>query len=1555
MAPSGTGGGIFNWGSLTLSNTIVANQSGGGDCFIPPDITSNGHNLESGTSCGFTGTGDLQNANPLLGALADNGGPTQNMALLPGSPAIDVGSCEQTTDQRGIARPQGATCDIGAYERLDTSTFIPVACGDGQIDSVIDGFENASLWSGHFEGSGVSIPTLSNTTGCSPNSGSSMAINYNLSASSISDGWFVITRTFIAPANLSNYSHLRIGLKGSDPNAHHTFQIKLVNHVGGLDYTYWRAAESVTDLPVWRPLYIDFKEFTCFGDTATICSSPPPLDLAAITRIEIAVSKCVSNGNECEPSSENANILYLDELAVVDLRPGAGNRLVQTSIEQVVPNPDLRSSTAGAILNHQDSTSLIPAWFGESTPNYNTYAEAVALHVFVDEYERTGGVNYRDTANSLADKLMSLQIPDGKANAGGWYTAYKPDGSGGIVPMDGSCTGDESLTPDIDRCAWVGNTGWATMALVRLKNSGIYPNATQLNSSIDKAATWMVSQVGRITEYPGLVTVGMEGNISTYFGLVAAGKDSEASQLGNKIYQYGWDSTEKRMKIGAAPSDYATAIDVSGSWGAQFLRHIGRADDALSSQEFAASILRTTSFDANNFANAIVEGYGDIVGPWTMTVEFGGQAAAAGMLYANKVMEQIYLLQQPDGSFPDSTDNWYGGTVPPWTTTMTGVAPTAWVYFAQNGDPLSTTPDAFIFTDQTGVATSTLITSSAITVNGINIAAPISISSCTGTNCAYSTDNGSTWQTSAGAVADSNQVKVRMTSSALYSTTSDLTLNMGGTTDTFSVTTAEPTYTVTYDGNGNTGGAVPTDAGTYAQSATVTVQGNTGALVKTSYTFNVWNTAANGSGIARAAASTFSMGAANVTLYAQWTLAAVAPGAPTIGTATPLNTSARVAFTPGAIGTGTLVNYTASCSTNNVNFISNTGSASPITVSGLSNGVAYTCKVKTTSTVGDSPWSALSGTVTPSTVPGAPTIGAATAGYSSAMVAFTPPASNGGAMITSYSATSTPGSLSGSCNAPCTSITVNGLTNGTTYTFTVTAHNSAGNSAPSAASNSVKPAKTVPGAPTIGAATAGNAQATVTFTPPASSGGSTITQYKATSSPGNRTGSCSAPCTSIKISYLTNGTAYTFRVTARNAIGVGAASSPSNSVTPAKVPGAPRIGRATAGNASATVTFTAPASNGGAAIDGYTVTSTPAGGVDSNRVGQAGSTGLSHRITGLVNGTYYTFKVTAHNRVGTGAASWSSNRVKPSATAAAAASDGNAVSPYQPKNDLNGDGLSDILWYNTNGATTVWLMDGATMTSSAALLADPGWVIAGSGDFDGDGKADILWRNPSDGTVNMWRMDGASATSTATLLADPLWDIAGVGDFDGDGKADILLRRANDGAVNLWLMDGAAATPHSALLADPLWDVAGIGDFNGDGKADILMRRPTDGTVNMWLMDGAAVTTNATLLADPKWDVAGTGDFNGDGKADILMRRQSDGTVNLWQMDGAHMTSTATLLADPKWDVVGSGDFDGDGKADILMRHPSDGTVAMWLMDGASMKSSAVLLADPAWRPVGMQ
>jgi uncharacterized repeat protein (TIGR02543 family) len=134
-----------------------------------------------------------------------------------------------------------------------------------------------------------------------------------------------------------------------------------------------------------------------------------------------------------------------------------------------------------------------------------------------------------------------------------------------------------------------------------------------------------------------------------------------------------------------------------------------------------------------------------------------------------------------------------------------------------------------------------------------------------------------------------------------------------GSTQTYVVTVVF-TYSVTYNGNGSTGGRVPVDsASPYLFGATVTVLGNIGGLVNIGYLFNGWNTAANGSGTSYATGAHFTMGTSNITLYAQWTNSAggtttvSTPGTytVTIGGGTTLQYSTSATFTSTYTGTAT--------------------------------------------------------------------------------------------------------------------------------------------------------------------------------------------------------------------------------------------------------------------------------------------------------------------------------------------------------------------------------------------------------------------------------------------------------------------------------------------------------------------------------------------------------------------------------------------------------------------------------------------------------------------------
>ncbi len=137
-----------NPAAATIEATLVANTAGGA---CGSGIVSGGHNIASDNTCsGFTAVADMTNTDPLLGPLADNGGPTMTHALLPGSPAIDTGdngNCP-ATDQRGFSRPAdgdgngAAICDIGAYE---ASGAPPLKRGDIDCDGSVTSVDGLFL------------------------------------------------------------------------------------------------------------------------------------------------------------------------------------------------------------------------------------------------------------------------------------------------------------------------------------------------------------------------------------------------------------------------------------------------------------------------------------------------------------------------------------------------------------------------------------------------------------------------------------------------------------------------------------------------------------------------------------------------------------------------------------------------------------------------------------------------------------------------------------------------------------------------------------------------------------------------------------------------------------------------------------------------------------------------------------------------------------------------------------------------------------------------------------------------------------------------------------------------------------------------------------------------------------------------------------------------------------------------------------------------------------------------------------------------------------------
>ncbi|WP_458115220.1 peroxidase family protein [Arthrobacter sp. D2-10] len=524
-----------------------------------------------------------------------------------------------------------------------------------------------------------------------------------------------------------------------------------------------------------------------------------------------------------------------------------------------------------------------------------------------------------------------------------------------------------------------------------------------------------------------------------------------------------------------------------------------------------------------------------------------------------------------------------------------------------------------------------------------------------------------------------------------------------------------------------------------------------------------------------------------------------------------------------------------------------------------------------------------------SLAPGVPEMSGAVAGDRSATVTWNAPvAPTTGYEVRTVDANGAPVGALRQVPGNQTETVVTGLVNGQSYRFQVRASNELGTSGFSALSTAVVP-NVVPAAPTNVTGVAGDGVVTLSWTAPAANGGTAVTGYKVQVLAGDaliQTVSLTGSATTTDITGLANGTAYTFRVLATNALGDGALSPASAAVSPRSVPGVPVLGGVTAANGSATVSWTAPVSDGGSAITGYAVQVVGPDGQPVGALRPAGATATSLLVTGLTNGTEYRFQVRAVNALGAGAFT----ALSP------------AVRPTQPqlKEDFNGDGIADLVARDSGGR--LWMYPGSgTGRLQTRSLIGTGWQgmssIVATPDFSGDGRADILAYDSS-GRLWLYRGNAAGGVQTRIQIGSGWlsYTVLAPGDFDGDARSDLMAR---DSSGRLWLYPGNGTggfqTRRQIGSGWNDYHVASAGDFNGDSRSDIIAY---DRLGRLWLYPGnGAGGFIARTQFGTGWNgytLVGIGDQTSDSRADLVAR---DAAGNLWVYPGTGTGRVGTRTA----------------------------------------------------------
>jgi hypothetical protein len=336
---------------------------------------------------------------------------------------------------------------------------------------------------------------------------------------------------------------------------------------------------------------------------------------------------------------------------------------VPRDFEQVDASAAVTPTRAAAdwIAAQQESNGLLASWKEEqSLPEKDfawLYDQALGLLVLSETNP--------DAADKLAGALHQLQNADGS-----WYAGYRYT---------------QPLTPTapITTTLPVGANAWIIYALARYGQKGDSAAADMAEQDAQQGAEWLAALqrtasgalFGSVPALPGEATAPTEPNLDAWWAFRATGRHAHADNLQSFLLAQVWDAEMGRFK--ASPDSYEIFLD-NQTWGAAFLRAVGRDNDARRALSYAHWALATPS------SNAKLWGF-DGAGPFSVWNEGTLHYVAEGGEDSQNNWDQIAGQQASDGGLPGSPDEFRAYTV--WLTKMHGIAPTAWLYFAGSGGP----------------------------------------------------------------------------------------------------------------------------------------------------------------------------------------------------------------------------------------------------------------------------------------------------------------------------------------------------------------------------------------------------------------------------------------------------------------------------------------------------------------------------------------------------------------------------------------------------------------------------------------------------------------------------------------------------------------------------------------------------------------------------------------------------------------------------------------------------------------------------------------------------
>jgi hypothetical protein len=519
----------------------------------------------------------------------------------------------------------------GTGKFVNENGLITTNCSPGWHGTVIIDCESLDNWS--VESGTGSKGNLELVPGFIDNA---VQLNWSLGTGD----WVQGKYTFPEPLNLSNYDVFGVSFHGTNSTPNRVSLMFADTH----DVFFGCNFDGINSIDRWmKNLVVPRKLFYKFWDLNTTYEWDE-IDWSNINRFFFVVKR--PSPTEGGGSGE----LVIDHLQADCARQWSRQDKFHTSTD----DPNAARKAVDYILSQQKATGLFLSWKEEPSPKAWIYNQALVLCVLTREGRWSNG-NPTNNEALKADKLVSF-IVNQQIEDGHWPRCWNPE-TGEILSWDD----------------WVGDQAWMTFALqiYRLKSGN-----DSIEPIISNATEWLKKKI----KPSGKVVDSTEGTVDVWWVMIATGNIEEAERIEEYLLSI-WDDELKYWPRGF--NDPIVAIDCQ-TWLSHFARSpwVNEEEKGMEALSFARRTLVTTD------ENGTICGF-DGMGPVSVWCEGTAQYIAAGGEASQFFMDNLMSIQNPDGSLPGCPDKNTWESCVGWLSPWSGLASTAWFYFAITGDPFT--------------------------------------------------------------------------------------------------------------------------------------------------------------------------------------------------------------------------------------------------------------------------------------------------------------------------------------------------------------------------------------------------------------------------------------------------------------------------------------------------------------------------------------------------------------------------------------------------------------------------------------------------------------------------------------------------------------------------------------------------------------------------------------------------------------------------------------------------------------------------------------------------